>query len=241
MSEATERPDDADSAPRPATEPGHDGVTEPGPDAADGDRAAPADQRAEAADRPREGGAGVEVGPGAAGPRGAAGRKDEADPAGGTARGGAHRAAPDPNAWGQACAEDLEAERARRRAQYGPQPTSAAEEFRKLAEAVTNKLSSLQGPIAGAAAQTVVRQLIGQARSVVEPVIERHPDVFDHLATAGSELLAAARAAVAGQEQRWTREDDQAARTEAPEATPGREHGGGRDDMPPGSEHIDLD
>ncbi|MFE6776156.1 DUF5304 family protein [Streptomyces sp. NPDC057702] len=154
---------------------------------------------------------------------------------------GASRPAPDPGAWEQACAEDLDAERARRRAAYGPQQVSAAEEFRKLAETVTEKLSSLQGPIAGAAAQTVVRQLIGQARSVVEPVIERNPDIFDHLATAGTELLAAARAAVAGQEQRWTRGDDQAARAQAPEAAGEREGDDRRDDTPPGSERIDLD
>ncbi|MER0245978.1 DUF5304 domain-containing protein, partial [Streptomyces sp. HSW2009] len=149
--------------------------------------------------------------------------------------------AADPGAWEQACAEDLAAERERRRARYGPQPTSAAEELRKLAETLTDKLSSLQGPIAGAAAQTVMRQLIGQAKAAVEPVIERNPDVFDHLATAGSELLAAARAAVTGQEQRWTRDDDQAAREGAPAAEPGTKKDGGRDDTPPGSERIDLD
>ena len=43
-----------------------------------------------------------------------------------------------------------------------------------------------------------------QARAAVEPVIERNPDVFDHLAAAGSELLAAYRSAVQAQEQRWT-------------------------------------
>ncbi|WP_312866700.1 DUF5304 domain-containing protein [Streptomyces zagrosensis] len=148
---------------------------------------------------------------------------------------------PDPNAWEQACAEDLAAERARRRAHYGPQPTSAAEELRKLAEAVANKLSSLQGPIAGIAAQTVVRQVIGQAKAVVEPVIERNPDVFDHLATAGSELLAAYRAAVIGQEQQWTKGDDQAARGSAKGAAAEHDSGDDRDDTPPGSERIDLD
>ncbi|WP_217196472.1 DUF5304 domain-containing protein [Streptomyces buecherae] len=194
MSDATERPDDAASAPGPASRPGADGPA--------GDRPRPDDQDTR-----------------------------DSEP----------RRAPDPGAWEQACAEDLDAERARRRDRYGPQQVSAAEELRKLAETVTNKLSSLQGPIAGAAAQTVVRQLIGQAKAVVEPVIERNPDVFDHLATAGTELLAAARAAVSGQEQRWTRGDDEAARGAAPGAATEREDDDRRDDTPPGSEHIDLD
>ncbi|MFT2018540.1 DUF5304 family protein [Streptomyces sp. 796.1] len=191
MSDATERPDAADGATGPATEPGPAG--------------------ARGAERP------------------AADRPAREAPAA------------DPGAWEQACAEDLAAERERRRARYGPQPTSAAEELRKLAETLTDKLSSLQGPIAGAAAQTVMRQLIGQAKAAVEPVIERNPDVFDHLATAGSELLAAARAAVAGQEQRWTRDDDQAAREGATTAERGSPQDDGRDDTPPGSERIDLD
>ncbi|MBC3988637.1 DUF5304 domain-containing protein [Streptomyces sp. AC563] len=174
--------------------------------------------------------------PGADGPAGDRPRPDDQD-----TRDSEPRRAPDPGAWEQACAEDLDAERARRRDRYGPQQVSAAEELRKLAETVTNKLSSLQGPIAGVAAQTVVRQLVGQAKAVVEPVIERNPDVFDHLATAGTELLAAARAAVSGQEQRWTRGDDEAARGAAPGAATEREDDDRRDDTPPGSEHIDLD
>ncbi len=46
-----------------------------------------------------------------------------------------------------------------------------------------------------------------QAKAAVEPVIERNPDVFDHLAAAGSELLAAYRSAVQDQERRWTARD----------------------------------
>ncbi len=113
----------------------------------------------------------------------------------------------DEDAWEKACAEDLAAEQARRRAQYGTPPGSAAEELRRLVDAVSEKLSGLQTPIAGMAAQGAVNQLINQAKSVVEPVIQRNPDVFDHLAAAGSELLAAYRSAVQGHEKRWTDED----------------------------------
>ncbi|MFH8367310.1 DUF5304 domain-containing protein [Streptomyces sp. NPDC018031] len=125
----------------------------------------------------------------------------------------------DPDAWQRACAEDLAAERARRRARdAGAEPGSAAEELRKLAEAVAEKVSALQAPLAGTAVHGAVQQLIAQAKAAVEPVIERNPEVFDHLATAGTELLAAYRAAVAGQEQRWTKGADRSS-----------------------SEHIDLD
>ncbi|MFI6246270.1 DUF5304 domain-containing protein [Streptomyces sp. NPDC051016] len=116
--------------------------------------------------------------------------------------------ATDDDAWATACAEDLAAEKARRRTQYGPPPGSAAEELRKLVDAVADKLSGLQTPllgaVAGPAAQQVVRQVVQQAKNAVEPVIERNPDVFDHLAAAGSELLAAYRSAVQAQETRWT-------------------------------------
>ncbi|MFE1247906.1 DUF5304 domain-containing protein [Streptomyces sp. NPDC058735] len=118
----------------------------------------------------------------------------------------------DADAWATACAEDLEAEKARRRTRYGPPPGSAAEELKKLVDAVADKLSTLQSPlfgaVAGPAAQQAVRQVVQQARAAVEPVIERNPDVFDHLASAGGELLAAYRSAVQGQERRWTGRDD---------------------------------
>ncbi|MGW6275749.1 MULTISPECIES: DUF5304 domain-containing protein [unclassified Streptomyces] len=139
----------------------------------------------------------------------------------------------DADAWAKACAEDLAAEKARRRAQYGTQPGSAAEELRKLVDAVSEKLSGLQTPLLGAVAQgaveQTVRQVVQQAKAAVEPVIERNPDVFDHLATAGSELLAAYRSAVEGQEGRWTRGSDAA---KGPEP---------RDEGPGPAEHIDLD
>ncbi|MFI6346995.1 DUF5304 domain-containing protein [Streptomyces sp. NPDC050560] len=115
---------------------------------------------------------------------------------------------PDADAWATACAEDLAAEKARRRGRYGPPPGSAAEELRRLADVLADKLSgggSLLGFAGQSAAQQVVQQAVRQARAAVEPVIERNPDLFDHLAAAGSELLAAYRSAVESQEGRWTR------------------------------------
>jgi hypothetical protein len=100
--------------------------------------------------------------------------------------------ATDADAWATACAEDLEAEKARRRAEYGPPPGSAAEELRRLVDTVADKLSALQSPlfgqVAGPAAQQVVRQVVQQAKAAVEPVIER-------------------RSAVQNQERRWTAGD----------------------------------
>ncbi|MFG2781670.1 DUF5304 domain-containing protein [Streptomyces prunicolor] len=141
--------------------------------------------------------------------------------------------ATDADAWATAAAEDLAAEKARRRTQYGPPPGSAAEELRKLVDTVADKLSGLQSPllgqVAGPAAQQVVKQVVQQAKAAVEPVIERNPDVFDHLAAAGNELLAAYRSAVQAQEQRWTARDT--------ELKDRRDRG---DDSGPG-ERIDLD
>ncbi|MFD7715698.1 DUF5304 domain-containing protein [Streptomyces sp. NPDC059814] len=143
----------------------------------------------------------------------------------------------DDDAWAQACAEDLAAEKARRRAEYGPPPGSAAEELRKLMDAVADKVSSLQSPLFGMAAQGAVQQVIRQAKSAVEPVIERNPDVFDHIAAAGGELLAAYRSAVEGQERRWTQGAGDPAGTEkkADDATDPRDEGPGT------GEQIDLD
>ena len=173
--------------------------------------------------------------------------------------------ATDADAWATACAEDLAAEKARLRAEQGAQPGSAAEELRKLADAVADKLSSFQVPVAGMAAQSAVQQLVDRAKAAVEPVVERNPDVFDHLAAAGSELLAAYRSAVEGQERRWTRGTDApvvgAASSPAgespgkpgdrpdgkPDGKPGDATGEGREDGPPdpdgpsGSGRIDLD
>lgn len=138
--------------------------------------------------------------------------------------------ATDDDAWAKACAEDLAAEQARRRARYGQPPGSAAEELRRLVDTVADKLSSMQSPllgaVAGGAAQQMVNQVVRQAKAAVEPVIERNPDVFDHLASAGSELLAAYRSAVEAQERRWTAGDT---------AGRPREEGTGT------GEHIDVD
>ncbi|WP_309095193.1 DUF5304 domain-containing protein [Streptomyces sp.] len=146
--------------------------------------------------------------------------------------------ATDADAWATACAEDLEAEQARRRTRYGPPPGSAAEELKKLVDAVADRLSGLQSPlfgaVAGPAAQQVVRQVVDQAKAAVEPVIERNPDVFDHLAAAGNELLAAYRSAVQAQERRWTGRDD---RSDPRDPHERRDPG---DDAGPG-ERIDLD
>jgi hypothetical protein len=143
--------------------------------------------------------------------------------------------ATDADAWATACAEDLAAEKARRRVEYGPPPGSAAEELRKLVDTVAeklDKLSGLQSPllgaVAGPAAQQVVKQVVQQAKAAVEPVIERNPDVFDHLAAAGNELLAAYRSAVQSQEGRWTSRDtsprdlDESPRDKGDEAGPGQ-------------------
>ncbi len=145
--------------------------------------------------------------------------------------------AADPDAWATACEEDLAAEKARRRTQYGPPPGSAAEELRKLVDAVADKLSGLQSPLFGAAAsgaaQQMVNQVVRQAKAAVEPVIERNPQVFDHLAAAGSELLAAYRSAVQAQERRWADRDT----AHRDERRGGRNEG---DDPGPG-ERIDVD
>jgi hypothetical protein len=194
---------------------------------------------------------------------------------------GNHTAAPvapehapraDADAWATACAEDLAAERARRRGRQS-QPGSAAEELRRLLDTVADRLSGLSGgaaPLIGTAAQgaaqQVVQQMLRQAKAAVEPVIERNPGLFDHLAAAGSELLAAYRSAVSAQEQRWTRdappasdarpappdrltkdgpsEPDPKDRGDHPGPPDHRGHGerGDRpDDGPSGGERIDLD
>jgi hypothetical protein len=107
----------------------------------------------------------------------------------------------DPDAWAKASAEDIAAEHARRRAQAGPGAGSAVEELRRFAEAVTDAVSDrLRGP----AFQIAAHGVAAQVRSVVEPIKDRNPDVFGHLASAGAELLAAYRSAVAGAEARWT-------------------------------------
>ncbi len=131
----------------------------------------------------------------------------------------------DPDAWAAACAEDLAREKARRRQAEGWEPGSAADELRRLAEAVTAKVAELRSPAAAMAAQTVISQM----KAAVGPLRERNPELFEHLSAAGAELLAAYRVAVQGQESRWTRAGGD--RPGGPEAGSDRS----------GPEHIDLD
>ncbi|MGW0330575.1 DUF5304 domain-containing protein [Streptomyces sp. NPDC003011] len=145
--------------------------------------------------------------------------------------------ATDADAWATACAEDLAAEKARRRTEQGSPPGSAAEELRRLVDTVADRLSGFQSPllgaVAGPAAQQVVKQVVQQAKAAVEPVIERNPDIFDHLAAAGNELLAAYRSAVQAQERRWTsREKDLRDLDERPDD---------KGDEPGPGERIDVD
>ncbi|TFE49266.1 hypothetical protein E3E14_16360 [Streptomyces sp. ICN441] len=151
------------------------------------------------------------------------------------------RPAVDADAWATACAEDLQEERARRSERYGPHTTgTAGDELRKLLDAVAEKVSSLQNPLLGLAGQGTVQQLVNQAKSAVEPVIERNPQVFDHLAAAGNELLAAYRSAVEGHERRWTRNEPSAG-TAGTGGTDGTGRQDRRDEGPGPSEKIDLD
>lgn len=104
---------------------------------------------------------------------------------------GAASTVPDPGAWAQACAEDFAAEQARRRAVYGPEPVSAAEELRRFFDSLSDKVSELRAPgatggtaaVAQTAAQQFAKQFLASVKTVVEPVVERNPQVFDHLAT----------------------------------------------------------
>lgn len=195
---------------------------------------------------------------------------------------------PETDPWAEACAEDLAAEQARRRERYGTPPGSAAEELRRLADTVFSRIAEVAGPLAGAAggpvgsaaaqaaaqnaarsAERAARQFAESARSVVEPVVERNPQVFEHLSAAGAELLAAYRTAVAGHEQRWTRgasssssasgpvspasgpddapagtgsgSDDAPGDGERDGRAPGDGGRGDGDDGPTGTERIDLD
>ncbi|MEU4731865.1 DUF5304 family protein [Streptomyces sp. NPDC005409] len=145
----------------------------------------------------------------------------------------------DDDAWAKACAEALAAEKERLRGQQesGAGATgTAAEELFKLFEAVADKVSALNNPLFGVAAQGAVRQIVDQAKTAAKPVIERNPEVFDHLAAAGSELLAAYRSAVEGHERRWTRGDGATPRQTPQDRDP-------RDDGPDAGpdERIDLD
>ncbi|MFF4102331.1 DUF5304 domain-containing protein [Streptomyces sp. NPDC001903] len=152
----------------------------------------------------------------------------------------------DDDAWAKACAEDLAAEQERRRAREGAAGAggasgtgTAAEELFKLFEAVADKVSGLNNPLLGAAAQGAVRQFVNQAKAAAKPVVERNPEVFDHLAAAGSELLAAYRSAVEGHERRWTRDEPAPG---GPADRPSGDHSDPRDEGGSGpTQRIDLD
>src|SRR5690606_16810023 len=116
----------------------------------------------------------------------AAGRREAA----GTVAPPPHGSGPGPDSWAAACEADPAAERARRRERYGPPPLDPVTELRRLADAVTERLGK-----AGAGLGLDVALLAGQARSALEPVLERNADVLRHLAGAGRELAAAYRAA----------------------------------------------
>ncbi|SEF61510.1 hypothetical protein SAMN05216223_101505 [Actinacidiphila yanglinensis] len=111
---------------------------------------------------------------------------------------------PEADAWAKASAEDIAGEHARRRAQAGQVPGSPADELRRLAEAVGDVVSERLATLGNPAVQLAAQGVISQVRSVVEPIKNRNPELFDHLSTAGAELLAAYRSAVAGAEARWT-------------------------------------
>jgi hypothetical protein len=96
-------------------------------------------------------------------------------------------------------------------APFGSELGPLVDEVRRLAATIGDRLQKAQRTTdALATGATGLEQLTA-------PLREKHPEVYRHLAAAGNELLAAYRAAVSGQERRWT---------------------GGK---PPSSEHIDLD
>ncbi|RMI37018.1 DUF5304 family protein [Streptomyces triticirhizae] len=136
---------------------------------------------------------------------GAAGPADDADP------------------WAAACAEDLAAERERRRAAFGPERPDPTEELRRLADALTGRLGELGSRLPQVG--LLAKPLASQARAAIDPMIERNADAIQHLASAGQELLAAYRSAVLGQEGRWSRPDG----AEGTDAARGSEGGRERD------------
>lgn len=138
---------------------------------------------------------------------------------------------PDTDAWARACAEDLAAERDRRRSERASTPGSAASELGRLVDSVADRLAEFAAPLAGAAGETAgrraaesateqwTRSLAEGAKSVLGPLAQRNPQVLDHLTAAGSELVSAYRAAVESQEQRWTRPDSEPGTSAADSAT----------------------
>lgn len=111
--------------------------------------------------------------------------------------------ADDADPWAAACAEDLAAERERREGIYGPERPDPTEELRRLADALTEGLGALGSRLPQVG--LLAKPLAQQARAAIDPVIDRNAEAINHLASAGQELLAAYRAAVLGQEARWSR------------------------------------
>ncbi|MFC5662089.1 DUF5304 family protein [Kitasatospora misakiensis] len=75
---------------------------------------------------------------------------------------------------------------------FGPELGPLVDEVRRFASAVGEKAQE-------ASAETLI-SLAGLA----DRLREKQPEVYGHLAAAGTELLAAYRAAVTGRERRWT-------------------------------------
>ncbi|MDT0323517.1 DUF5304 family protein [Streptomyces millisiae] len=154
--------------------------------------------------------------------------------------------AADEDAWAEACAEDLAAERERRRREHGEPPPAtgdAVEELRRLAEAITGQLGRLGGSLGGLGGLAGAG-LAAQARAAVEPVLERNAEAIQHLANAGQELLAAYRAAVLSHEQRWTRDAEQPSERPAQQPAQQPETASEKPNDPPAegpSHRIDLD
>jgi hypothetical protein len=94
---------------------------------------------------------------------------------------------------------------------FGTELGPVVDEVRRIAANLGDRLQQAQR-----ASEAIATGLQGWEQ-VTAPLRENHPEVYRHLAAAGNELLAAYRAAVSGQERRWT---------------------GGK---PSSSEHIDLD
>lgn len=132
----------------------------------------------------------------------------------------------DGDAWAKACAEDLAAERARRRGTSAP-ATDLPAELRRLLGTLTEQAGRLGTLAGGAAAGLAAEGLAARASAAVEPLLDRHADVLDHLARAGEELTAAARAAFTPLQQ----PESGAEAGPTGEARDRRDDGGERDEL----------
>ncbi|MFC9331110.1 DUF5304 family protein [Kitasatospora sp. NPDC057015] len=92
--------------------------------------------------------------------------------------------------------------------EFGP----LVDEVRRFAKAVGEKAEEAGVPQFAAAALGSLGSLasggaLGALSDLPGALREKHPEVYGHLSTAGGELLAAYRAAVAGHERRWSAGD----------------------------------